>query len=163
MRSLLVLLAALVLVPAASAAAKFSFTIDTATPIAAPGVTLNGVDQTSTFTMQYTIKYTGGGNTDGWNIQAAATVPSSGSGTLPALQVTGVSSAPCAGNKCTDPSNSISPPISLTTAAQRIYNAGTSSGQGTNVLTATYLLTFPANALPGTYSSTVTVAGATGP
>ena len=157
------LLAALALAPAASAAAKFSFSIDTPSPIAAPGVTLNGVDQTTTFTMQYTIEYTGGGNIDGWNVQAAATLPSSGSLTLPALQVTGVSNAPCSGNKCTTPSNSIPAPISLTTSAQRIYNAGTSSGQGTNVLTATYLLTFPANALAGTYSSTITVAGATGP
>jgi hypothetical protein len=31
------------------------------------------------------------------------------------------------------------------------------------VLTATFQLTYPANALPGTYTATVTLTGATGP
>lgn len=163
MRWLLVSLGALALVPAASGAAKFTFSVDTPSPIAAPGVTLNGADQTSSFTMQYTVAYTGGGNTAGWNVQAAATAPSAGASTLPALRVTGVSAAPCAGGGCTDATNSVATPITLGGSPQKIYNAAVNTGQGTIVLTATYLLTFPANALAGTYSSTVTVTASTGP
>jgi hypothetical protein len=163
MKWLLVLLAALAFVPSALAAAKFTFSIDTPGPITAPGVTLNGVDQTSTFTMQYTVGYTGGGNTAGWNVQAAATAPTSGTKTLPALQVTGVSAAPCAGGGCTDAVNSVATPVALGGSPLRIYNAAVNTGQGTIVLTATYLLSFPSNALAGTYSSTVTVTASTGP
>jgi hypothetical protein len=163
MKWLLVPLAALALVPGASAAAKFTFSIDTPSPVAAPGVTLNGVDQTSSFTMQYTVGYTGGGNTAGWNVQAAATVPTSGTKTLPALQVTGVSAAPCTGGGCSDPANSAATPVTLSGTPVRIFNAAVNTGQGTIVLTTTYLLTFPANALAATYSSTVTVTASTGP
>jgi hypothetical protein len=163
MRWLLVLLAALAVVPAASAAAKLSFSVDTPSPIVAPGVTLNGVDQTSTFTMQYTVAYTGGGTTQGWNVQASATAPSSGANTLPALQVTSVSNAPCSGGSCVDPVNSVGAPITLSSAPTKIFNAAAGSGQGTIVLTATYRLTFPASALAAAYSSTVTVTAGTGP
>lgn len=163
MRWLLALFAALALAPGASAAAKFTFSVDTPSPITAPGVTLNGVDQTSTFTMQYTVAYTGGGNSAGWTVQAAATVPSSGGSTLPALQVTSVSNAPCSGGNCADPVNSVRTPVALGTGAAPIFNAAPGSGQGTVVLTATYLLTFPADALAATYSSTVTVTASAGP
>jgi hypothetical protein len=163
MRCLLVLLTALTLAPGAVAAAKFTFSIDTPGPITAPGVTLNGVDQTTTFPMQYTVAYTGGGNTAGWSVQAAATAPTSGTKTLPALQVTGVSAAPCSGGGCSDAVNNVATPVTLGSSPVRIFNAAVNSGQGTIVLSATYLLTFPANALASTYTSTVTVTASTGP
>lgn len=163
MRRLLVILLALWVVPAASAAAKFTFTLNTASPVTVPGVTLNGDDQTVTFTMQYTVAYTGAGNTAGWNVTTSATALTSGTKTLPALDVTGVSSAACTGGGCTNPTNSITWPVTLTTTAQKVFNAAANTGQGTVVLTATYQLTYPASALPATYSSVVTVLGATGP
>lgn len=163
MRALLVILVALTLPSAAIAAASFTFTVNTASPVTAPGITLSGDDQTKTFTMQYTVAYTGGGNTAGWNVTASSTAPTSGSNTLPALVVTGVSSAACTGGGCVNPTNSITWPITLTTSAQKIFNAAVNTGQGSVVLTATYKVTYPANALPGTYSATVTLLGATGP
>ena len=51
----------------------------------------------------------------------------------------------------------------MTTTAQTIYNAAVNTGRGTFTVTSTFQLDYLANALPGTYSSTVTLAGSTGP
>lgn len=163
MRSLAAaVLLALAAVPAAYGA-TFTFTVNTTSPVTAPGVTLSGDDQTKTFTMQYTVAYTGGGNTAGWNVTASATTPTSGLNTLPALVVTGVTNANCTGGGCVNPTNSITWPITLSGTAQKIFNAAANTGKGSVVLTATYQMTYPANAMPGTYASVVTLNGATGP
>jgi hypothetical protein len=162
MRSLLVLLPALVFVGGATAA-TFSFAVTTASPVTVATVTLNGVDQTQTFSIANTVAYTGGNNTAGWNVQASATTPTSGSNTLPALKVT-AGTAVCQGTCATGPTSSVSyPPIVLSTAAVRIFNAATSTGQGTFTVANTFLVTYPANIYPGTYVSTVTLTGGTGP
>ncbi len=137
--------------------------MNTTSPITAPGVTLNGDDQTKTFTMQYTVAYTGPANTLGWNVQASSTTLTSAGKTLPAMKVTGVTNANCTGAGCVNPTNSITWPVTLSTTATKIFNAAANTGKGTVVLTATYQVSYPANALPGTYSATVTLAGATGP
>jgi len=162
MRSLLALVASLVVVPGA-AGASFSVTVNTASPVTAPGITLSGDDQSTNFTMQYTVAYTGSGNSLGWNVTAAATTLTSGSSTLPAMKVTNVSSANCTGNGCVNPTNTVTWPVVLSTTAQKIFNAQAGTGKGSVVLTATYLVSYPANALAGNYSSTVTISGSTGP
>jgi hypothetical protein len=144
----------------AAAGASFTFALSSATTVTAPGVTLNGVDQTSTFAMQYTVTYNG---TAGWNVQASSTTLTSGSDTLAAMKVTAVTNVPCTTKNCIDPTSNVGLPVTLTTTPQRIFNATGSSGQCTCVLNATYLVTYPANALPGTYTATVTVNGSTGP
>ncbi|HZT91782.1 MAG TPA: hypothetical protein VFA05_07075 [Gaiellaceae bacterium] len=155
------LLAALVAAPAALGA-SFTFTVNTTSPVTAPGVTLNGDDQTTTFTMSYTVAYTGGNNNAGWHVSASSTALTSGSATLPAMQVTTVAEA-CGGSCTTAPNNSVTWPVTLGTTAQEIYNAATTTGRGTFSLTPTFQVSYPANAQPGTYSATVTVTGATGP
>ncbi len=159
---MLVILVALA-VPTSAAAAQFNFTVNTTSPVTVPGVTLNGDDQTKTFPMQYTVAYTGGNNTAGWNVQAASTTLTSGGKTLPAMKVTGVTNANCTGSGCVNPTNNVTWPITLGATGARIFNAATNTGTGTVVLTATFQLTYPANALPGTYTATVTLTGATGP
>lgn len=163
MRRLAVGLLALVVTPGAMAAASFTFTVNTASPLTVAAVTLSGDDQTKSFTIQSTVAYTGGGNTAGWNVTAAATTPTAGSNTLPAMRVTGVTNANCTGGGCVNPTNSITWPITLSTTAQKIFNAAVNTGTGTVVLTSTFQLSYPANIFPGTYSSTVTLLGATGP
>jgi hypothetical protein len=160
MRWLLVLMVALVVTPAANA--TFSIAI-TGTKVTAPGITLNGVDQTSTFTVAATETNTGGGNTAGWNVTAASATLTSAGKTLPALEVTTVARGNCTGTGCVNPTNSITWPITLSTTAQKIYNATAGTGKGTVILTGTYQVTYPANALPGTYTAVVTLATATGP
>jgi len=162
MRPLLACLCALAFVSGAAAAPTFNFGATTTSPVTVTGVTLNGVDQPKTFTIGSFVQYTGTGNTAGWKVQASATVPTSGSNTLPALNVT-AGTFGCVSGCTTNPTNGIAYPITLTTTAQTIYNAAVNTGRGTFTITSTFQLNYTANALPGTYSSTVTLAGSTGP
>jgi hypothetical protein len=162
MRPLLVLLVGLVVVP--SAAATFSITVSTPSPIAAPGVTLNGVDQTQTFPMAISVENTNPSSTTGWNVTAASTAPTFGSFTLPALVVTNVAAAPCSGSGCTDPTNSIGMPVTLNGTDQKIFNAAVGTGsKATFNLTATFKVSYPAGVPAGTYSATVTISGTRSP
>lgn len=163
MRRLLAVLLALAVTPAA-AAATFNYSVTTASPVTAPGVTLTGDDQTKTFTIVSQVAYTGGGNTAGWNIQATSTTLTSGSFTLPALSVTAGSST-CASSCTTNPTSSVTYPVTLSALSQRIYNAAANTGRGTFNVTNTFQVTYPANAIASAtpYSCTVTLTGATGP
>jgi hypothetical protein len=161
MRSLLVPLFALIFVGGA-AAASFSFAVSTASPITLATVTLNGVDQTATFSIADTVAYTGGSNNAGWKVQVSATTPTSGTNTLPALIVTAGSFA-CQSGCTTSPTNSIGYPITLSTTAQKTYNAALNTGRGTFTVTNTFQVTYPSNIIKGTYATTVTLAGSTGP
>lgn len=160
MRPLLVVVWSLVFAGGA-AAATFNFTAST-TPVTVATVTLNGVDQTQTFTIANTVAYTGGNNNAGWKVQASATTPTAGSNMLPAISVT-AGSATCQSACTTNPTNSITYPLALNGTAQTIYNAAVNTGQGTFTVTSTFQLSYAANIYPGTYTSTVTLTGSTGP
>lgn len=160
MRPLLVVVCALVFVGGA-AAASFTFTAST-TPVTVATVTLSGLDQTKTFTIANTVAYTGGSNTAGWKVQAAATTPTSGSNSLPALTVT-AGTFSCVSSCATNPTNGIAYPLTLSTTAQTIYNAAANTGKGTFTVTSTFQVSYAANIYPGTYVSTVTLTGSTGP
>ena len=158
MHRLIVVLLALVVVP--TAAATFSVTLNTGNTTA-PGVTLTGVDQTKTFTIQITVVQS---TTTGWNVSAAATLPTVAGKSLPALSVTNVTRAACTPTGCSNPVNNVAWPVALAVGGTKIYNATANSGQGSDVITATVQITYPANALPGSYVSTLTVSGVgTGP
>lgn len=157
------MLVILLALAAPSATMAATLTVSAPTTVTVPGVTLNGDDQTKTFTMAHTVTYTAPSNTAGWNIQVASTTLTSGAKTLPALQVTGVTSANCTGTGCINPTNSVTWPVTLGTTGVKIFNAAANTGKGSVILTATYQLTYPANALPGTYTATVTVTAVSGP
>jgi hypothetical protein len=161
MRLLLAALLSLVVVSGA-AGATFNYSVATSSPVTVAGVTLNGVDQAKTFTIDSTVQYTGGNNSAGWKVQGSATTPTSGSNTLPALRVT-AGSFSCVSSCTTNPTNGVTYPITLSGTAQTIYNAAANTGRGTFTVTSTFALNYVANALPGTYSSTVTLSGSTGP
>lgn len=162
-----VLLAALA-VPFATAvpagAATFRFTLETTSPVTLPGVTLTAADQTASFSIVTQVQYTGGNNRAGWKVEASATTPTaSGGATLPALTVADGSFA-CASKCTTDPSpTGIGYPITLSGTAQTIYNADAGTGRGTFTITSTCVVSYPGNARAGIYSSTITLAGSTGP
>ena len=160
MRTVLVILVALA-APSAAMAATLSVTAPTTVTV--PGVTLNGDDQTKAFTMAHTVAYAAPSNTAGWNIQVSSTRLTSGAKMLPAMQVTGVTSANCTGTGCVNPTNSVTWPVTLGTTGAKIFNAAANTGKGSVVLTATYQLIYPANALPGTYTATLTVTAVSGP
>jgi hypothetical protein len=156
-----VVLAALVTVPSA-AAATFSITVTTPSPLTAPGITLSGDDQTKTFAVVTQVAYTGTSNTAGWNVQAGSTQPQSGTNTLPFFVVTAGSFA-CASSCTTNPTNGITYPRTLSATAQKVYNAAANTGRGTFNVTNTYAVSYPAKTIAGAYSSTLTLTGATGP
>jgi hypothetical protein len=155
-RSLLVVLLALIVVPTAAA---FTVTLNTTSPLAAPGVTLNGVDQSQTFTLSITTSDTNPGSGAGWNVSMAATDPTNGANTLPALVVTTVAASACSGGSCVNATNTVTWPVTLTSGGVKIYNAAVGTGTKTITLTPTVKISYPANALPLTYSSTLTVTG----
>jgi len=153
-------LLALVVVPSATAA-QFSFNILTSSPLNT-AVTLNGDDQTTSFTIDTEVN-SSNGNKAGWKVQASATTPTFGSYTLPALVVTG-GSFTCLGGCSSNPApTGVSYPITLGAATQTIYNAGAATGTGDFDIANTFQLTVPASTIKGTYSSTVTLSGSTGP
>ncbi len=161
-RRLVLLLGALVLGCAfvAVARAAFGIAVLPATTTSSP-VTLNGVDQVSTFTATITVS---GAVLTGWNITAWAPLPVSGANTLGALVVpTQPTDGPCSGGACTQPTPiGITWPVTVGTTAggaTKIYNANTPTGKGTNTLTVTFNIPVPAGALAATYTTTLTIIG----
>ena len=138
-------------------------TLNSTSPQTFTAITLNGVDQTKTLPITITVANTGGSNGNGWNVTAAAAAPTSAAGTLLPLQVTAVSAAACTGGSCVNPTNNVAVPVTLSSTAAKIFNAAVGTGTGSVVLTATLQMTYDAKALPATYTSSLTVTGATGP
>jgi hypothetical protein len=148
----------------AAARAAFGIAVAPAT-VTASAVTLGGVDQVSTFTA--TITVSGAVNT-GWNITAWAPLPTSGADTLSALVVPSQPTlGACSGGNCSLPTPiGITWPVDVGTtagAATKIYNADVSTGKGTNTVTVTFNIPVPARSLPGSYTTTLTIIGTTGP
>ena len=164
---LLPLLGVLVLSGAfvAVARAAFGITVLPATTTGTP-VTLNGVDQTSSFTATITVS---GALSTGWNITAWAPVPVSGVNTLAALVVPSQPTAGvCSGGGCNQPTPiGITWPVTVGTTAggaTKIYNANTATGKGTNTITVTFNIPVRAGALAASYTTTLTITGsASGP
>ncbi len=143
------------------------------TTSAAPStsVTLNGTDQTPTFTIPMTAKDETGSGT-GWNLTITSTQFSTGGGSPHTLStsastITGVS-ASCAQGTCTNPTASISYPLGVPAAAVaptavKFYDSAANTGMGDFTVTPTVQVSILANSFAGTYTSTVTLAVVSGP
>ena len=126
--------------------------------------TLDGTDQTASYApILGVVDARGSGS--GWNLQISATVFSDGSGhTLAQGQVASVSQACKAGSTCTIATSSgITYPLTIGTVAAKFFNAAVNTGLGKVDVTPTINVAIPGNAFAGTYTSTVTLAAATGP
>lgn len=154
----LALVVAAALALAGGAAAALSLTLGTAPSFT---VNLDGTDQSVPFSFTMTVS---GGSNAGWNITASATQFTVSGHTLAAPTVTGVPAGTCSGGGCADAVNLItSYPIALTGTAQKIFSDQAGAGKGTIPLTANLTLAVPGNAFAGAYTSTLTLAIATGP
>jgi hypothetical protein len=162
MRRLLIpVVIALVAAPA-GLATTFSFTLSTPSPINAGTVTLSGDDQTNTFTTKSVI-FLSGTPVTGWKVQASSTTLTSGAKTLPAMAVTAAAYS-CASVCFSNPSpTGITYPVTLSSTPTTIANANTGTGSGQFNVTNTFQVSYPASALPGAYSATLTLTGSTGP
>ena len=177
MRHRLLILTALTATALTTAAAALAGTLTaTATVSGTAGVsltlpagpsltdTLDGTDQTVSYAPVLGI-VDARGTGAGWNLTISATTFSDGSGhTLAPGQVSSVAAACKAGNSCTAASSSgITYPLTIGGTASKFFNAALNSGLGKVDVTPTVDVAIPGNAYAGTYTSTVTLAAATGP
>jgi len=125
---------------------------------------LDGTDQTVSYAPVLGVVDARGSGA-GWNLQISATSFSDGSGhTLAPGTVTGVSTACHTGSTCTAATSSgITYPLTVTSTAAKFFNAALNTGLGKIDVTPTVQVAIPGNAYAGTYTSTVTLAAATGP
>lgn len=161
-RLALALLVAVATLAAPVATAAISITAPTS---ASTSVTLNGLDQTATFTVTFAV---GSPGTGGWHINAWAARPAAGSGTLGMLTVDSEPTSTCFGRGCVDAATSgLSWPLTLGTSsgsAVKIFNAAKKTGTGSNVaVDVPFSVAVPASTLTGAYTTTLNVAVATGP
>ena len=140
----------------------------TATP--SFSVALTGVSQTASYTVLSAIDATGSGS--GWNVTITSTQFTTGCGTPRTLPTTASAAtgvvAVCAGTECTAPTNSVGYPLAVPAGptaptAVKLYNASADTGLGSFTLTPTVQVTVPGNAFAGSYTSTLTLAVASGP
>ena len=150
------------------ALAGFSLTTSSAPT---SSVTLDGTNQTGSYTMDLTVDNSGAGSTTaGWNLSITSTQFSTGGGrtlSTNASSLTAVTTA-CSVGPCTDPANSISYPVALPAgspapAPDTFFSTPANTGTGTFSVSPTVEVTVPANAYAGTYTSTLTLALAAGP
>jgi hypothetical protein len=126
--------------------------------------TLDGTDQTATYAPLLGV-VDARGTGAGWNLTISATSFSDGaSHTLAPGTLSGVVAACKAGNSCTAATSSgVTYPLVLSGSAVKFYNAAVSTGLGKFDVTPSVDVSIPGNAYAGTYTSTVTLAAATGP
>jgi len=178
--ALALLLSVAALVAAATASADNALVTGTITggslsevTTAAPSfsVTLNGSDQTPTYTLPMTVTDARGTGA-GWNVTITSTQFSTGAGgnTLAtnASSVQSVSSTCVSGSTCTNPTNTVTYPLTLPAGttpptAVKLFNSATNTGMGKFTVTPTVGVFVPANTFAGTYTSTVTLAVVSGP
>jgi len=142
------------------------------TAVAAASVTLNGDDQTTTYSMGLTVT-DATGSAAGWKMTISATQFSDGgANTLPSdAQYIGTTpTATCisvvsSSTHCSPPTNTVSyaSALTITTLAQKFFNAAANTGMGKFTVTPTVSVVIPANAVATTYTSTVSVAIVGGP
>jgi hypothetical protein len=170
------LAAALAAAAAAAHATTVSGVVNPGSPLsvstpagASFALTLDGTDQTPTYTLPLTVTDPRGSGA-GWNLTITSTqFKTPASNTLPttASTITGVN-VTCPGGGCTNPTNSITPPIAVPAAAiaptaVKFYNAANHTGTGTFTVTPTVQVAVAANSFAGTYASTITLAIVAGP
>jgi WxL domain surface cell wall-binding len=136
-------------------------------------LTLNGTDQTATYTLPVSVVDARGLSTGGgWNLTVTSTQFNDGAGhTFPATAstITGVTSGCGTSSTCTLPTNNVSntnlalPAGATAPTAVKYVNAANQTGMGTANVNAAFSVAVPANVFAGTYSSTVTVAIVSGP
>jgi hypothetical protein len=177
LRQRIIFLAGVVAVALLAASAAFAGTLTaTATVSGTAGVSLNlpanpsitdtldGTDQTASYGPVLGV-VDARGTGAGWNLQISATTFSDGAGhTLAPGTVTAAAQACQAGSTCTAATNSgITLPLTITGVAAKFFNAAVATGLGKLNVTPTIAVSIPASSYAGTYTSTVTLAAATGP
>jgi hypothetical protein len=129
-------------------------------------VTLNGLDQTSPYSMALQANDNTGSGA-GWNLTITSTIFTSGAPvhtlSATASSLTGVTAVCTGPGTCVNPTNGIGYPVAVPAgagppAAVKFFNAAVNTGMGNFTVTPTVAVSFPAATFVGTYTSTVTLA-----
>jgi hypothetical protein len=131
--------------------------------------TLDGTDQSVNYTLPLTMNDLRGSGA-GWNLTMTSTTFTNGTQTLgtTASSIASAASACTAGGTCTNPTNSISYPLTVPAAATapaavKVFNAAANTGMGRFTVTPSINVSIPGNSYAGTYTSTLTIAAVSGP
>ena len=178
MRQRIIIISAIAAVALVTATAALAGTLTaTATVSGTAGVSLNlpsnpsvsatldGTDQTVSYAPVLGVVDARGSGA-GWNLQISATTFSDGAlgHTLAPGTVTAAAQACHSGSSCTAATNSgITLPLTISGTAAKFFNAAANTGLGKVDVTPTVQVAIPGNTFAGTYTSTVTLAAATGP
>jgi hypothetical protein len=131
--------------------------------------TLDGTDQSVNYTLPLTMNDLRGSGA-GWNLTMTSTTFTNGTQTLgtTASSIASATSSCTAGGTCTNPTNSISYPLTIPAAATapaavKVFNAAANTGMGRFTVTPSINVSIPGNSYAGTYTSTLTIAAVSGP
>ena len=147
-----------------------SLTASGPTSVSATAVTLNGNDQTTTYSLGLTVTDARGSGA-GWNLTITSTTFTTGAHSL-STTASNINAAPTVvctgGSTCTNPTNGITYPLGVPAAATaptpvKLFNAAANTGMGNFTITPTITVSIPANTFSGSYTSTVSVAIVSGP
>jgi WxL domain surface cell wall-binding len=131
--------------------------------------TLDGTDQVVSYALPLAMTDARGTGT-GWNLTITSTTFTTGTHSLAAgaSSIGSVASACVAGGTCTNPTSSISYPLTVPAAATaptavKVFNAAAGTGLGRFTITPSVNVTIPGNSYAGSYASTLTIAAISGP
>jgi hypothetical protein len=132
--------------------------------------TLDGTDQTVSYTVPLTLTDARGSGA-GWNLTLTSTTFTDGASHTLATSASTIASVAMvcvAGGSCTNPTNSITYPVTIPAAATapaavKVFSSAANSGLGRFTITPTVNVAIPGNSYAGSYSSTLTVAAVSGP
>lgn len=156
--------------PAQAACTSGGLGLSAPSALAFPATTLTGNDEDATTTLAL-VGDDQSGTATGWKLTGTSTTLTSGGNTLPtnATSITAVTRTAGTGN-CALPANSVTYPVTLPAAATaptavKLFSAaaGSYSGTGAINLSLGLKIRVPANARPGTYTSSWTFTLVTGP
>ena len=139
-------------------------------PTAGVNATLDGLDQTVSYTVPLTVTDSRSGRA-GWNLTVTSTAFADGSGHVladDASAITAVSSVCAGGQNCRKPRNSIRYPVTVPAglsapAAVKFFNAAARTGTGRFDVSPTVALLLPGDTYAGTYTCVLTFALSSGP
>jgi hypothetical protein len=103
------------------------------------------------------------GTGTGWNLTVSSTALTDGASHTLTQNLTAATAACHSGSSCTNATNNVSYPITLSTTATKVFNAATNTGMGKIDVTPTIQIPVLGNAYAGSYSATLTVAINSGP
>jgi hypothetical protein len=132
--------------------------------------TLDGTDRLVNYTLPLTMNDLRGSGA-GWNLTMTSTTFNDGAGHTLATSASSLASATSActaGGTCTNPTDSITYPLTVPAAATaptavKVFNAATSTGMGRFTVTPSLNVLIPGNSYAGAYTSTLTIAAVSGP